>query len=105
MSHKIAKFQNIVVGSVYCKPKSKAKKKPTDHIYNVYHEMNRKYSKGLHRIIAGDTNDLKIDPILQLSPNLKQVVKSPTRCNPDRILDVVITSLGHYYQEPNVFHP
>ena len=50
--------------------------------------------------MAGDTNDLKLDSILDLSPNLKQVVDSPTRLNPPRILDPIITSLSAFYQKP-----
>ena len=38
--------------------------------------MCSKYRKGLHWIIGGDTNDLKLDSILQLNSSLKQVVTS-----------------------------
>ena len=51
-------------------------------------------------IIAGDTIRLNLNPILSLSPNLKQVVRVPTRLNPDAILDVIITTLSKYYLEP-----
>ena len=53
-------------------------------------------------IIAGDTNRLNLSPILNLnlSPALQQVVKVPTRLNPDRILDPIITTLSKYYCEP-----
>ena len=55
--------------------------------------------------MAGDTNELKLDSILSLSPNLKQVVESPTRLNPPRILDPIITSLSIYYQKPICLPP
>ena len=40
--------------------------------------MNKKFQEGTFWIIAGDTNDLKLDAILTLSPQMKQVVESPT---------------------------
>ena len=39
-------------------------------------------------------------PILNLSSKFKQIVDFPTRLNPDRILDKVVTSLSHWYQPP-----
>ena len=67
--------------------------------------MNTKYKKGLHWILAGDTNDMKLDVILQLSPEMKQLVTEVTRLNPPRILDPIITTLGKYYQKPLVLPP
>ena len=67
--------------------------------------MSVKYQKGLHFIIAGDTNDLKLDSILQLSPKIKQVVTEVTRLNPPRILDPILTTLSQYYQKPIVLPP
>ena len=67
--------------------------------------MSAKYVKGLHWIICGDTNDLKLDSILQMNSNLKQVVLNPTRMNPPRILDPIITSLSSYYQKPECLPP
>ena len=56
--------------------------------------------KGLYWSLAGDTNDLKLDQILNLSPNLKSVVLTPTRLNPDKILDNIITDMSKWYQIP-----
>ena len=67
--------------------------------------MNTKYKKGLHWLICGDTNELKLDPILQLSPSLKQVVQNPTRLDPPRILDPIITTLSDLYQLPECLAP
>ena len=67
--------------------------------------MSVKYQKGLHFIIAGNTNDLKLDAILQLSPKIKQVVTEVTRLNPPRILDPILTTLSQYYQKPIVLPP
>ena len=47
-------------------------------------------------------NDTKIEPILHLNGNLKQHVTKPTRLDPDKVLDVVISDLGSYFQTPTV---
>ena len=49
-------------------------------------------------MIAGDTNDLKLGPILDIDPNFRSIVKKPTRLNPanpnkSSILDNIITTL------------
>ena len=59
-----------------------------------------KYGSGLQFIIAGDTNRLNLKPILSLSPAMKQLVQTPTRLNPDAMLDPVITTMKKYYQTP-----
>ena len=56
-------------------------------------------------MIAGDTNDLKLDPILSLSPNLRQIVQDWTRLDPPAILDPVLTTLSSYYQVPECLDP
>ena len=61
--------------------------------------------EGLFWILTGDTNDLNLDPILHLHPNLKIVVTKPTRLNPDRILDNIITDLSKCYQCPEFLPP
>ena len=76
-----------------------------DHIAGVFHTMSSKYAKGLHWIICGDTNKLKLDPILHLSSKLHQVVKEPTRLNPPEILDPIITTLASLYQVPECLPP
>ena len=50
--------------------------------------------------LANDHEDLKIDSILALNQNFKQCVKSPTRLNPPAILDIIVTDLFGYYQDP-----
>ena len=100
-----SKIQKIIVASVYSKPDSRKKTLLLDHIAQVYSQFSAKYTKGLHWLICGDTNDLKLDPILHLNANLKQVVLNPTRMNPPRILDPIITSLSSYYQTPECLPP
>ena len=51
-------------------------------------------------MIGADKNELKIDAILHLNPSLKQCVNFPTRQNSPAILDIVITDLHIYYQNP-----
>ena len=55
--------------------------------------------------LAGDTNDLKLGPILDLSSKLKQCVQQPTRLNPPRMIDPIITTLSDYYQLPQCMPP
>ena len=100
-----SKIQKIVLGAVYSKPNSKKKTATLDHISDVFNQMSVKHQKGLHFIIAGDTNDLKLEAILQLSTHMKQVVSDFTRMNPPRILDPIITTLSQYYQKPMVLPP
>ena len=53
-------------------------------------------------IVAGDLNRLDIKS-LKKHFRLKQIVKKPTRKN--AILDLVLTSLHKYYDEPRSFPP
>ena len=100
-----SKVKKIVVGSMYCKPGSRKKTLMLDHIAQVYGQMSAKYTKGLHWILAGDTNELKLDSILHLNSNLKQVVQDPTRLDPPKILDPIITTLADFYQKPVCLPP
>ena len=98
-------IHKIVVASIYSKPDSRKKSVLLDHIAEVYNLLNAKYKKGLHWILCGDTNDLKLDPILMLNSKLKQVVQNFTRLNPPRILDPIITTLSSFYQVPVCLPP
>ena len=93
-------IKRIVLASFYSKPSSKKKTLLLDHISEVYHFLSSKYTDGLYWCFAADKNDLKIDAILGLNQNLKQCVKNPTRFNPPAILDIFITDLSQYYQDP-----
>ena len=95
--------KRIAVVSIYSKPDSRKKTLLLDHISETYHLLSSKYLSGLHFILAGDTNDLKLDSILNLSPNLKQVVNSATRGT--KILDPIITTLSKFYQSPVCLPP
>ena len=101
----LSPIKKIVVGAIYSKPRSRKKTVLLDHISQTYHLLSAKYGEGTQFLISGDTNDLKLDQILSLSPRLTQVVQVPTRHNPDRMLDPVITTLCTYYQPPYTILP
>ena len=98
-------IQKIAVCSVYSKPNSKKKTLLLDHINQAFHTISTKYGKGLHFMIAGDTNDLKLNNILNLSPNMRQLVQGVTRLDPPAMLDPIISTLGCFYQEPECLPP
>ena len=104
-----SKIQKIACASIYCKPGSKTKTDLYDHIAEAFNILSTKYQKGLHFIFAGDTNELNLAPILNLSSNLSQIVKTPTRIDPvnfvENMLDPVITTLASYYQKPQCLPP
>ena len=54
-------------------------------------------------IISGDRNDLGIDRLLSIDTSLSQIVNKNTRGA--KVLDVVITNLGAYYDEPQIVPP
>ena len=76
-----------------------------DHISDSYNLLSIKFGRGLHFIIVGDTNDLKLESILSLDTRFVQVVKNNTRLNPPAILDPVIMTLATFYQEAEDLDP
>ena len=68
----MSKIQKIMVGSFYSKPGSRKKRQLLDHIAGVYHQTSSRYTNGLYWIICADSNELKLDSILDLSPRLRQ---------------------------------
>ena len=100
-----SKVQKIVVGSMYCKPGSRKKSLMLDHIDQVYGQMSAKHQKGLHWILTGDTNELKLDSVLHLNSKFRQVVQDPTRLDPPKILDPILTTLADFYQKPVCLAP
>ena len=98
-------IRKIVVGSLYCKPNSKKKTALLNHIAEVHQMLSTRYKKGLHWILAGDFNDLKVQRILDISQSFKQVVTEPTCINQPAILDKIVTSLHCFYQTPEIQLP
>ena len=100
-SHRKSSTKIIIVASIYYRgPKSTKKAELFDHIAQSFHLLSAKYGHDAQFLIAGDTNRLSLSPITDLSPRLKQLVKVPTRLNPDAILDPIISTLGKWYLEP-----
>ena len=97
-------LKKIVLASIYYTEKT-SKAKFVDHISHSYHHLLSKYGENLDWIFSGDFNKCNIKPILNLCNNLKQVVKFPTRRNPDNTLDLIITSLSNWYREPSPLSP
>ena len=79
MQLKQANFEKKHWGSIYCKPNFRRKADLHDHIAEAYNIISTKYTRGLHFIIAGDTNNLNISQIINLSPNLSLIVNKPKR--------------------------
>ena len=104
VSHE-SKIQKIACCSLYSKPDSRKKYLLLDHISEAFNILSKKYGRGLHFIIAGDTNDLRLDTILSLSPNFRQIVQDWTRLNPPALLDPILTTLSCYYQVPECLDP
>ena len=102
---KSSKIQEIIVAAIYSKPNSHYKTKLLDHISDVFNIMSTKKTHGVHFILAGDTNDLKLNSILSLTPMMKQIVTQPTRQNPPRLLDPIMTTLASFYQTPEILPP
>ena len=102
---KNSKITKIACCSLYSKPDSRKKTLLLDHISNSFNILSTKYGRGLEFIIAGDTNDLNLEPILSLSPKFQQIVKDWTRMNPPALLDPILTTMPSYYQVPECLEP
>ena len=84
-----SKIRKIACCSIYSKPNSKTTTLLKDHISDAFNILKTKYGRGLHFVIAGDTYNLKLGPIIGLSPNFQQIVKDFTRMSPPALLDPV----------------
>ena len=76
-----------------------------DHLCQSYQKLSTRYWKSLHFIICADANKLNLDPVLTLTPSMRQMVTTPTRLNPKEILDPIITTMGAWYQTPVYLAP
>ena len=102
-----SKIKKIALCSLYSKPKSRKKSLLLDHINQAFNVISTKYGNdnGLHFIISGDTNDLKLDNIINLSSSMRQLVSGITRLDPPAMLDPIISTLGCFYQAPVCLPP
>ena len=60
---KESKIQRIALCSFYSKPDSRRKTQLIDHINQAFHIIIAKYQRGLHFILAADSNNLKLEHI------------------------------------------
>ena len=99
-------IQKIVLCSFYYPgPKSKSKTLLLDHLCQSFQILSARYGKGLHFILCADANKLNLESILSLTPDMRQMVTSPTRLSPPEVLDPIITTLGRWYQTPVCLAP
>ena len=90
-------IKEIVICSFYCPPYSKKKSKLVEHISVNYFMMKSSYPNCAF-VCGGDKNDLNIKHLLDISPNFRQIVTKPSHGK--SILEVIVTDIGHYYNEP-----
>ena len=90
-------IKEIVICSFYCPPYSKKKTKLVEHISVNYFMMKSSYPNCAF-ICGGDKNDLNIKHLLDINPNFRQIVTKPSHGK--AILEVIVTDIGHYYNEP-----
>ena len=104
-----SKIQKIACAAIYSRPGSRHKTDLLDHISDAFNILNSKFGRGLHFIIAGDTNELRLQPILDLSPNLVQIVTKSTRIDKasqkEAMLDPIMMTISQYYRQPEILAP
>ncbi|KAI8507267.1 hypothetical protein Bbelb_146470 [Branchiostoma belcheri] len=95
----------IILGVVYHPPNRNNKegiKEITDHlITTIDHICSHQPQAGL--LLCGDFNGLPLRPLLAAHPELKQIVKQPTRGS--ATLDIIITNLAQHYSSPRIIPP
>ena len=99
------RIKHIVAASLYYSSTQTRKADFIDHIAETFHTLCYLYGSDLKFILSGDINRLNINPILNLSRDLVQIVKVLTRKNPYAIPDVVITNISALYQSPETLPP
>ena len=62
----LGKVKKIACAAIYSKPGSKHKTNLLDHISDAFNILKAKHGRGLYFIIACDTNELRLKPILHL---------------------------------------
>ena len=95
-------IKDIIICSFYCPPRSKKKTKLVEHISTNYYSLKSVYP-GCAFIAGGDKNDLNVKHLLDISPSFRQIVTKATHKH--SILDVIITDVGHLYNEPDIRPP
>ena len=95
-----SEIQRIAVCLFYNRNKrSRFKNVLFNHVSEAIYIISTKNTNGLHFILGGDANHLKLDSILSLRSDMRNVVKDHAR------LDPIINTLGKYYQRPVCYPP
>ena len=87
----------IIVCAFYLPPYSKQKAALVEHISLTYFSLKAQYPESGF-MCGGDKNDLNIKHLLDIDPSFRQIVSLPTY--KQSVLDVLITDIGQYYEEP-----
>ena len=101
-SRKHGSIKELIICFFYCPPRSKKKNKLVEHISINYFKLKSSFPT-CSFICGGDKNDLNIKLLLDISPTFHQIVTKVTHKN--SILDVIVTDIGHFYNEPIVCPP
>ena len=96
------KISSIIACCFYSPPQSKKNAALIDHITITLQALLQSHNNaGI--IISGDRNNIDIPALLSIDPSLHQIVTQPTRGS--RILDVIVTNLRKYYNDPVILPP
>ena len=93
----------IILCAVYSPPNSRKKTKLVDFISETYNKLKATKYPSAFFALGGDINDLKVEQLLNISPKFSQLVNRPTRGQ--KILSVIVTDLGDFFQEPIILPP
>ena len=95
-------IREIIVCAFYCPPRSKKKTKLVEHISVEYFKL-KSLHPGAAFICGGDKNDLAVKKLLDISSSFRQIVCKATYKT--SILDIIVTDIGHFYNEPEIRPP
>ena len=96
------KISTIIVCCFYSPPRSRKNSALIDHLTVTLQSLLAIHC-GAGVIISGDRNSIEIPALLSIDPALRQLVKVPTRGL--KILDVILTDLARYYNDPIIIPP
>ena len=96
------KYRHLIICSFYSPPNKRKNSKMADHLVGTLQMLNTQYPEsGI--IMGADINSMDIRPILNCGLKLKNIVTEPTING--KILDVIFTNLGSYYNCPVITAP
>ena len=95
-------IKSIIICAFYLPPYSKQKSALVEHISLTYFSLKAQHPESAF-ICGGDKNDLNIKLLLDIDPSFRQIVPHPTY--KQSVLDVLVTDIGQYYEEPVIRDP